>query len=66
VNAANRGKDLNWMLKHSRGLDVQIDDPTDNTALISVQGRRAAEIIRKLSGLNVARTSDSAIQQLVL
>ena len=56
VNAANREKDLNWMLKHSRGLDVQIDDLTDNTALISVQGPRAAEIIRKLSDLNVEQT----------
>ena len=52
-NAANREKDLNWMLKHSRGLDVQIDDISDNTALISVQGPRAADIIEKISALEV-------------
>jgi aminomethyltransferase len=52
-NAANREKDLNWILKHSRGLDVQIDDISDNTALISVQGPRAADTIEKISALKV-------------
>jgi aminomethyltransferase len=54
-NAANREKDLNWMLKHSTELDVQIDDISDNTALISVQGPKAAEIIKKVAALEVER-----------
>jgi len=53
TNAANREKDLSWMLRNSIGLNVKIDDNSDNTALISIQGPKAAEIIRKMICLNV-------------
>lgn len=53
VNAANREKDLKWIVKHSVGFDAQVDDISDNMALISVQGPKAAEVMRKISGLNI-------------
>ncbi len=53
VNAVNRGKDFEWVLRHSAEFDVQIADISDDTALISVQGPTAAEVMERVSGLNV-------------
>lgn len=49
VNAANRQKDLEWMLKHCGGFDAKVKDLSDYTALISIQGPKAMEIMKKIS-----------------
>ncbi|MEM2883059.1 MAG: glycine cleavage system aminomethyltransferase GcvT [Nitrososphaerales archaeon] len=53
VNAVNREKDLTWMQKQSLGFDAKIEDISDNTALISVQGPMSAEVMRRISDLNL-------------
>ncbi len=52
VNAANAAKDLAWVHETAAHLgiagDVAIDDRSDETALIAIQGPRALEILRPL------------------
>jgi aminomethyltransferase len=45
VNAANIAKDFAW-LKHQCPPGVQLEDRSDETALLAVQGPRVAEILR--------------------
>ncbi len=45
VNASNIAKDLAW-LRQSCPEDVQLTDRSDDTALLAVQGPRAAEVLR--------------------
>jgi aminomethyltransferase len=45
VNASNKDKDLAW-LRERRPADVELADVSDDTALLAVQGPRAAEVLR--------------------
>jgi len=49
VNAANHEKDVAW-LNQQNTFGVQIEDRTDDTAMIAVQGPKAVEIVSQLSG----------------
>jgi aminomethyltransferase len=53
VNASNIGKDVAWMREHTHG-NVEVRDLSDETALIAIQGPKAAEILQKLTPLNLA------------
>jgi aminomethyltransferase len=48
VNASNTAADLAWMREHARGFDVAIDDETDRTAMIAVQGQASQAILQRL------------------
>jgi len=71
VNAANRSKDLKWLVEHARGRDVAIRDLSDDVAMMAVQGPKARDVIeplcdRPISGLKWhsftdARISDSEV-----
>ncbi|MGJ8637960.1 MAG: glycine cleavage system aminomethyltransferase GcvT [Opitutaceae bacterium] len=47
VNASNTEKDFGWFLKQAErwGLDVQIEDHSDDYALLALQGSKASEIL---------------------
>jgi aminomethyltransferase len=45
VNASNREKDWEWIAGHAKGLDVQLADLSDETALLALQGPRARAIL---------------------
>ncbi|MCJ7627826.1 MAG: glycine cleavage system aminomethyltransferase GcvT, partial [Longimicrobiales bacterium] len=49
VNASNKAKDLAWVLKHASSFDVEVTDKSDDTALLAIQGPRAAEILQGLT-----------------
>ncbi len=49
VNASNKEKDLDWVLRHAEDFDVEVEDRTDETALLAIQGPKAADIVRKLT-----------------
>ena len=49
VNASNRAKDLAWM-REQIGDMIDLEDVSDATALIAVQGPRATAIVDKLAG----------------
>jgi aminomethyltransferase len=50
INAGNIDKDLAWIREQSAGFDVSLDDRSESTALIAIQGPRAAEIVQCLTG----------------
>ncbi|MFH1766168.1 MAG: glycine cleavage system aminomethyltransferase GcvT [Gemmatimonadota bacterium] len=49
VNASNKAKDLAWVQKHAPSFDVEVTDKSDDTALVAIQGPRAAEILQGLT-----------------
>ncbi|MCY4647420.1 MAG: glycine cleavage system aminomethyltransferase GcvT [Gammaproteobacteria bacterium] len=50
VNAANRDKDWAWVSRHASRFDCAIDDVSDRTALLALQGPSAAGILAGLTG----------------
>lgn len=53
VNAANHEKDVAWLDRHNT-FGVAIDDETDATAMIAVQGPRAVEVVAGLTDMGDA------------
>lgn len=47
VNAANHAKDVSW-LKEQNSMGIEMEDYTDRTAMIAVQGPKAISILRGL------------------
>jgi aminomethyltransferase len=48
VNASNTAVDLAWLREHARGFDVKIDDQTERTAMLALQGQRSQAVLQKL------------------
>ncbi|MEB3100178.1 glycine cleavage system aminomethyltransferase GcvT [Ferviditalea candida] len=48
VNASNTSKDFDWLQKHAEG-DVRLEDISERTALIALQGPAALTIMKKLT-----------------
>jgi aminomethyltransferase len=55
VNASNKDKDLAWVLKQAQVFDVTVEDKSDETALLAIQGPRAAEIVQSLTETDLDR-----------
>jgi aminomethyltransferase len=55
VNASNREKDLAWILSHLSGSDVTVEDRSDATALLALQGPRAQEVLAPLVEIDLDR-----------
>ena len=53
VNAANLAKDWAWVSRHAADFDVELEDVSDQTALLALQGPKAREILRPLASLDV-------------
>lgn len=53
VNAANLDKDLAWIRSHAEGMDVVVEDRSDEMALLALQGPAAREILRPLADIDV-------------
>jgi len=49
VNASNKAKDLAWVQKHAPAFDVEVTDKSDETALVAIQGPKAADIVKGLT-----------------
>jgi aminomethyltransferase len=50
VNAGNRAKIVEWLERHGAGQACDFSDRTTETAMIAVQGPRAAEVLAPLAG----------------
>jgi aminomethyltransferase len=46
-NASNREKDRNWLMSNSSAFNVEIDEVSDNVAMLAVQGPSAAKTLQK-------------------
>lgn len=49
VNASNIEKDWNWISSKTEGFDVSLENQSDQTSLIAVQGPKTEEILRKMN-----------------
>ena len=49
VNAANREKDWKWLSGYLERFDVELVDQSDATALLALQGPRAAEVLARIT-----------------
>lgn len=54
VNASNREKDLAQLRHHAGGFAIEIDDRSESTALLALQGPRAEPILARLSDAPLA------------
>ncbi len=71
VNASNHLKDFEWLVTWSKRYDVALTDLTSESSLISVQGPRAAELVKgalslDLSGVKRFRFSSFSFEGLEL
>ncbi len=53
VNAANLEKDLEWIQTHAAGLDVEVRDDSDATALLALQGPETRGILQPLTSVRL-------------
>ncbi len=49
VNASNRPKILDWINGHKSGFDVEVQDQTQNTAMVALQGPESVGILNQLT-----------------
>ena len=53
VNAANIAKDLEWIDSHNR-TDASVENISDETALLAIQGPKAVDILQPLTGARLS------------
>lgn len=53
INGANVEKDIAWMRENAAGLDVQLDDVSDEINLLAIQGPLAIEALQPLTDVNL-------------
>lgn len=53
VNASNLEKDWEWVSSHADGLDVSVENASDRTALLAVQGPRARDVLSSLVSVDL-------------
>lgn len=55
VNAANRAKDVEWMEAHREAFDVRIQDISDDTYMLALQGPMAQAILQRRTPTDLGR-----------
>lgn len=55
INASNRAKDIDWLQSRNQGL-IEIEDETERTAMIAVQGPSACEIVAEMTTPGILST----------
>lgn len=53
VNASNMEKDLNW-INQNNSFDAVVEDRSENTALLAVQGPKSVETLQKLTDIDLS------------
>ncbi len=53
VNASRRAQDFAWLGEHAEGLEVTLEDRSEETGLLALQGPRAQEILGPLTDTNL-------------
>jgi aminomethyltransferase len=52
-NAANRKKNYEWLVQHSKAFKVKVEDVSDNVAMFAVQGPKAQDTLQKIAETNL-------------
>src|SRR5699024_7717090 len=55
VNAANTEKDLEWINEHKKDFDVEVEDVSQDTATLALQGPLAQKILQKLTDTDLSK-----------
>lgn len=53
VNASRRAQDWEWISEHAEGLDVTLEDRSDEMGLLALQGPRAQEMLDPLTDISL-------------
>lgn len=53
VNASNREKDWAWISSHAQGMEVELEDRSDQIALLALQGPAARAILAPLAAVDL-------------
>ncbi len=54
-NAANREKDYKWLVKHAEGYDVKVEDVSEWSAMLAVQGPKAEKTLQELCPTDLSK-----------
>jgi aminomethyltransferase len=54
-NAANREKDYNWLVQHAKGYDVKVEDVSDKSAMLAVQGPKAEKTLQEICSTDLSK-----------
>lgn len=54
VNSSNRDKDMNWLKQHRGDYSVEINDQSDNSALVAFQGPIAQQLLQKICDIDLS------------
>jgi len=54
VNAANIAKDYDWIMDKKEGFDVEIENKSDETSILALQGPEAVNILQKLVDIDLS------------
>ncbi len=63
VNAGNREKDFAWLKKYASGFEVELDDFSNDSALMALQGPLARKILQKTSSVDLSTVKRFAISE---
>src|SRR6267378_8602573 len=54
INAGTRQKDIDWVRQNTKGFDCVVEELSDAYTQLAIQGPRAAEVLQKLTDVNLA------------
>ena len=54
INAGTREKDISWVRRNTEGMDCTVEDLSDAFTQLAIQGPYAAEVLGKLTDVNLA------------
>lgn len=54
VNAGNKGKDLEWLISHKEGYNIEIIDLSDSIGLLALQGPNAHKVLGRLTNFDLS------------
>ncbi len=57
VNAANREKDLTWLRAHIGAMDVHVQDISEETYMVALQGPKAQEVLQRVTDLDLGNVA---------
>ncbi len=63
VNASNSDKDFEWVKSHTDGFDVEVENVSDATGEIAVQGPMAEKTVQKLTDYDLSSIKFFAFQR---
>ncbi len=55
VNASNTDKDYDWFLQNAKGMDVKVDNISDQVVQIALQGPKAEGILQKITDCDLSK-----------